>query len=503
MNMGTNCARRSSLFAGFLATAVAFLGAAEASAQNVPAAPAPRAATGQMNVLFIMADDYRFELSAFRSPALTPNLDRLAARGVTFQRAYCQQAVCNPSRSSMLTGLRPDTLGLWCNSIHFRELKPDVVTLPEQFKRHGYETRNVGKIFHNWHTKEHGDARSWSAPEFLHYANHGDDKPQMEGNLPPSAATAPRCERVDVPDAAYYDGRVADEAVRVLQTLSGKPFFLAVGFWKPHAPFNAPSRYWELYDRALLPKAITEPPINGPEIALHPSSEILGAGPNRVTPTPADIAEMRHGYFANIAYMDQQVGKVLAALDQTGLAASTIVVFVSDHGYHIGEHGLWGKTSCYELDARVPLIISMPGNRNVGVASDSFVELVDLYPTLCDLCSVPPPQGLEGLSLRQVLGSPTAQIRQGAFTQHPRPNYFDRTEKGVPEAMGYAVKTERSRYVEWREFSTDKIMARELYIHKDDPGELKNVIDDPRHQGEVDQAAKLVQKQFPVKQITP
>ncbi|MGC3970032.1 MAG: sulfatase [Pirellulales bacterium] len=470
---------------------------AELSAQNVPAAPAQCA---RMNVLFIMADDYRFELGSFNSPALTPNLDRLAARGVTFQRAYCQQALCNPSRSSMLTGLRPDTLGLWCNSIHFRDLKPDIVTLPEQFKKHGYETRDVGKIFHNWHTKVQGDPQSWSAPEYLHYANHGQDKPKVEGKIPPSAATAPKCERVDVHDAAYYDGRVADEAVRVLQSLAGRPFFLAVGFWKPHAPFNAPSPYWELYDRALLPKTVTEPPINAPELALHPSSEILGNGADRLTPTVEQAYEMRHGYFANISYMDRQVGKLLAALEQTGLAASTLVVFVSDHGYHIGEHSLWGKTSCYELDARVPLIIAPPGYQNPGARSDSLVELVDLYPTLCDLCGVPMPQNLEGLSLRHVIGSPMAQIRQGAFTQHPRPNYFDRTEKRVPEAMGYAVKTERARYVEWREFGSGKLVGRELYIHKDDPGELKNVVDDPRFQGEVDEAAKLVQKQFPVKQ---
>ena len=502
MNTRLNRTSRRSRIPFFISVIFVAWGASfeeQSFAQAVPAAPAPAAAAGRMNVLFIMADDYRFELGAFGSPALTPNLDRLAARGISFTRAYCQQALCNPSRSSMLTGLRPDTLGLWCNSIHFRDLKPDVVTLPEQFKKHGYTTRDVGKIFHNWHTKVHGDPQSWSATEYLHYANHGDDKPMVDGKVPPSLATAPKCERVDVPDNAYYDGRVADEAVRVLDSLAGQPFFLAVGFWKPHAPFNAPSPYWELYDRSRLPKAIVEPPIKGPEIALHPGSEIRGTPPNQLDFTPEQVAEIRHGYFANIAYMDRQVGKLLAALDTTGLAASTLVVFVSDHGYHIGEHSLWGKTSTYELDARVPLIIAPPGNPTPGARSDALVELVDLYPTLCELCGIPKPQGLEGLSLRQVLGSPMAEIRQGAFTQTPRPQYFDRTEKKVPEAMGYAVRTERARYVEWREWGTDRILARELYVHKDDPGEMKNVIDDPRFQGEVDEAAKLIQKQFPLK----
>ncbi|MBL9093438.1 MAG: sulfatase [Planctomycetaceae bacterium] len=496
-------ARRKIVLLTFTVGLLASASPRQVAAQAVPAPP--QVPPARMNVLLIMADDFRFELSSQGSAALTPNIDRLAARGVTFTRAYCQQALCNPSRSSMLTGLRPDTLGLWSNSVHFRDRKPDVVTLPEQFKKHGYSTRDIGKIFHNWHTKVHGDPQSWSEPEFLHYANHGDDKPQIEGKVPPSAATAPKCERVDVPDVAYYDGRVADEAVRELQTVvAGRPFFLAVGFWKPHAPFNAPSRYWELYDRAKLPKANLDPPAGAPKLALHPSSEIKGAGKDRVEEfTPEEVAEIRHGYYANIAYMDTQVGKVLAALDQSGLAASTIVVFVADHGYHIGEHSLWGKTSCYELDARVPLIIAPPGYAAPGAVSNALVELVDLYPTLCDLCGVPPPQQLDGLSLRQVLGSPRAQIRQGAFTQHPRPNYFDRTESGKPEAMGYAVKTERARYVEWREWGTDKLLGRELYIHENDPNETVNVAEQPEHQAVMDEAAKLVAKQFPIKPPTP
>ncbi len=215
--------------------------------------PAATQSAEKPNVLFIMADDLRAELASYGSPAITPNLDRLARRSVQFDRAYCQQAVCNPSRSSLLTGRRPETLRIWSNGTHFRELNPEVTTLPLHFKEQGYTTRCVGKIFHNWHTKVQGDPRSWSAPEYLHYANHGDDVPKVSGELPPNAATLMPakyngnllCEARDVPDEAYYDGRVAAEAVRVLGEVKGGPFFLAVGFWKPHAPFNAPKKYWD------------------------------------------------------------------------------------------------------------------------------------------------------------------------------------------------------------------------------------------------------------------
>jgi len=339
------------------------------------------------NVLFIMADDLRLEAGMGGLRAHAPNLVRLNARATRFYATYCQQAVCNPSRSSLLTGLRPDTIGLWNNSVHFRQLRPDVVTLPQRFKLAGYETRGVGKIFHNWHTAEKGDARAWSAPEFLHYANHGDDAPIVSGALPPNQVTGvtglrkygqvPMTECRDVPDEAYYDGRVAAEAVRTLAEVKDRPFFLAVGFWKPHAPFNAPAKYWSLYRREQFADYDGRRPAGAPAQAFHESSEILGKSR---PPTPAEAAEMRHGYFANIAYLDAQVGKLLDALDRSGVADRTVIVFVSDHGYHLGEHSLWGKTSNFEFDARVPMLISLPGQTR-GAMTASFAELIDLYPT--------------------------------------------------------------------------------------------------------------------------
>jgi len=460
----------------------------------------------QPNVLFIMTDDFRPELASYGSPAITPNLDRLAKRSVQFQRAYCQQAVCNPSRSSMLTGRRPDTLKLWNNGTHFRELNPDVTTLPLWFKEHGYTTRCVGKIFHNWHTAEKGDRRSWSSDEFLHYANHGDDTPQVTGEIPPNQITAPSlrnygeeplCDCRDVPDEAYFDGRVAAEAGRVLGEVKDAPFFLAVGFWKPHAPFNAPKKYWDLYDRAKLPALNPARPEDAPELAFHQSTEILGPVKDQVQPTAEQIAEMRHGYFANISYADAQLGKVLDALEKSGVADNTIITFVGDHGYHLGEHTLWGKTSNFEYDARVPFMIARADGTNAGSKTDSFAELVDLFPTLVEMCGLPMPDGLDGDSLVRVLLDPTKSVKPAAYTQHPRPAYFDREPEKRPLAMGYSVRTDAVRYTEWRDWITGEVVARELYDHRQDTPELKNQAGKSEFAEVQTEAEKLLQIKFP------
>lgn len=460
------------------------------------------------NVLLITADDLRPELGCYGSPALTPNLDALAARGTVFNRAYCQQAVCNPSRSSMLTGLRPGTLGLYVNGTHFRELKPDVTTLPLWFKEHGYTTRCVGKLFHNWHTKEKGDPRSWSAPEFLHYANHGDDTPRVEGPLPENHAklseglrrygSVGMCECYDVPDEAYYDGRVAAEAVRILPELKkGGGFLLAVGFWKPHAPFNAPKRYWDLYDRDRLPPLDPSRPVDAPAIAFHQSTEILGPPDQQTKPTPGQVAEMRHGYFAAVSYLDAQVGKVLAALRENGLEENTLVVFWGDHGYHLGEHGLWAKTSNFELDARVPLLIAPVAPKRRGARTDSLVEMLDLFPTLVDLAGLPAPTGLEGSSLAPILADPSVSVKPAAFTQHPRPAYPDRNPKKQPDAMGYSVRTAGWRYTEWRNWETGAVEAVELYDHRAGGPELRNQAANPPDPAAFEEAKRLLRDQFP------
>jgi iduronate 2-sulfatase len=458
------------------------------------------------NVLFIMADDLRTELASYGSSAKTPNLDRLAKRSMQFDRAYCQQAVCNPSRSSLLTGRRPDTLKIWNNGTHFREPNPNVMTIPLWFKQHGYETRCAGKIFHNWHTKVEGDPTSWSAPEFLHYANHGDDVAKVTGEMPPNLAkttsgfgygTVGICECRDVSDEAYYDGRVAAEAVRVLNEVKDRPFFLAVGFWKPHAHFNAPKRYWDMYNRDQLPRLDSRRPEGAPEVAFHQSTEVLGPVALQKTPTPEQAAEMRHGYYANISYMDAQVGKVLDALERSGVANKTIVIFVSDHGYHIGEHTLWGKTSNFELDAHVPMLVHAPGVTRDNERTSSLAELVDLFPTLVELCGLPTSVGLEGTSLVPVLRDAAVSVKQAAFTQHPRPAYYDRTPSKLPESMGVSVRTANGRYTEWRDWKSGETVARELYSEADEPAETQNLVNESSAASMLQEAREQLRKQFP------
>ncbi|MBM3843455.1 MAG: iduronate sulfatase, partial [Verrucomicrobia bacterium] len=277
-----------------------------------------------------------------------------------------------------------------------------------------------------------------------------------------------------------------------------RPFFLAVGFWKPHAPFNAPKRYWDLYDRARLPPVDLRAPAGAPEVALHDGREILGLpGPGRISPDAALVAEMRHGYFANISYLDAQLGKVLDALDVSGVASRTVVVFAGDHGFHLGEHGLWGKTSNFELDARVPLLIALPGSGSRGVATRAFAELVDLFPTLNAACGLPAVPGLDGLSLLPVLRDPAAAVKPAAFSQHPRPAYYDREPAKVPRAMGYSVRTDAVRYTEWRDWASGSVIARELYDAVADGGETRNRAGDPAlAAAEADAAARL-RAQFP------
>ncbi len=460
----------------------------------------------RLNVLFIAVDDMRAQLGCYGNKLVkSPHIDKLAARGTLFTRAYCQQAVCNPSRASLLTGLRPSTLGIWDLPTHFRQHFPDIVTLPQWFRQHGYYTQNIGKIFHNWRQDDYkGDSLSWSVPAVMHFNTHGADKAMVKGELPPNLTDVPRCEMRDVPDDAYFDGRIANLAIKALQELKEKrqPFFLAVGFWKPHAHFNAPKKYWDMYDRKqITPPANPNPPKDVPKIALHDAREILRGFKNRPggKPTPSDVITLRHGYFAATTYVDAQIGKVLAELDRLGLADNTIIVFWSDHGYHLGEHGLWAKTSNFELDARVPMIIATPDHPG-GQRTDSLAELLDLYPTLVDLCKLPVPRHLEGVSLRPVLNDPKTKVKDGAFTWHPRPAYPP--ERTDPEVMGYSLRTPQYRYTEWRDFKTGKVVARELYDHAKDSQETVNLVARPEYAKAVAALARQLTKTHPRTSVT-
>jgi iduronate 2-sulfatase len=457
------------------------------------------------NVLMIAVDDLRAELGCYGDAHVrSPNIDRLARWGTLFERAYCQQALCNPSRASLLTGLRPDTLEVWDLPTHFRQHRPDVVTLPQLFKLHGYHTENIGKIFHNGRQDAYqGDAPSWSVPAVMHYANHGQDQAQVAGELPPNLSAVPKTEIRDVPDEAYFDGRIAKLAVEALGRLKDRPFFLAVGFWKPHAQFNAPKRYWDLYDRAkIAPPAHPTPPAGVPPLAMHDAREVLRAfaGSPGGRPTPDEVLALRHGYYAATSYVDAQIGKVLNELERLDLRKNTIVVFWSDHGYHLGEHALWAKTSNFELDARVPLLIAAPSHPG-GQRTRALVELVDIYPTLADLCGLPAPANLAGQSLRPLLGDPAARVKSGAITQHPRPAYY--TDDSDPlSAMGYSLRTERYRYTEWRDAADARVLARELYDHQADPAETVNRAADSQHAETIEQLSAQLSTIAPPKRIS-
>jgi len=422
------------------------------------------------NVLFIAVDDLRVELGCYgQTHVLSPHIDQLAAEGTLFERAYCQQTVCNPSRASLLTGLQPDTLRVWDLRTHFRQNYPHAVTLPQMFMKSGYHAQCVGKIFHNWRQDDwKGDPTSWSVPSVLHYNTHGNDKPKVDGKLPPNLASGQNgTECRDVPDNAYYDGRVADAAIDTLHQVSkaDSPFFLAVGFWKPHLPFNAPKKYWDLYDRDRIPvPQHLDLPRDVPDIALTDARYEGG-------PDSAELRELHHGHLAAISYLDAQVGRVLNELESLELRDNTIIVFWSDHGLHIGEHGLKRKTTAFELDAQVPVIISAPGFPGAQRTS-SLVELLDIYPTLADLCELTPPRELEGCSLRPVLKDVEETVHTVAMTQTPRPNY---PRGKQPQTMGYSIRTDRYRYTEWRDFLTGQVQAMELYDHETDPLETANI----------------------------
>ncbi|MCA9228383.1 MAG: sulfatase, partial [Planctomycetales bacterium] len=339
-----------------------------------------------------------------------------------------------------------------------------------------------------------GDPASWSVPAVMHFGTHGDDKPQVSGPLPPNQAADIKCECRDVPDSAYYDGRIAELATAAIRERaeSDQPFFLAVGFWKPHSPFNAPKRYWDMYarDEIAMP-ANPDWPRDAPRIAWHNSREILGT-PTRVL-TPEAVREIRHGYLAAITYLDAQIGKVLAELERQGLTEHTVIVFWSDHGYHLGEQTLWAKTSNFELDAHVPLMIAAPGMKANGSSTDALAELLDLYPTLIDICGLPAVDRLAGVSLQPVLQDAKQTVRKAALTQHPRPAYY---KNGKMEAIGYSLRTDRFRYTEWRDPKTQQRLARELYDHEQDDQETINLADTDEHAETCRQLAKQLKREL-------
>lgn len=433
------------------------------------------------HVLLVCVDDLKPVLGCYGDKTVkSPYIDRLALKGMTFDMAYCNQAVCSPSRNSLLTGLRPQTLGIYDLATNFRKARPEALTLPRHFRDQGYKTQGLGKIFHVGHGNTE-DPVSWSVPHFsaktIGYALPENRAKQtregafFENQSPNNLPKGAPYENADVADEAYGDGKIADEAIKRIRETArnpGEPMFLAVGFLKPHLPFCAPKKYWDLYDRDSFSLAeLTHPPEGAPSFALTNSGELRNY---RDIPGEGPLDEnlqrtLIHGYHACVSYMDAQLGRVLGELERSGLAENTIIVLWGDHGWHLGDHGLWCKHTNYEQATRIPLIVSAPDKVRRGMHTAALTETVDIYPTLCELAGIPIPRGLDGRSFADVLQNP--RLKPKAFVQHVYPR---------GDLMGRALRTDRYRLVEWKKPGEPASSADlELYDYKTDPRETKNL----------------------------
>lgn len=439
--------------------------------------------SAKLNVLFIAVDDLRPELGCYGNHVVqSPNIDRLAKSGVVFDRAYCQQAVCSPSRTSLLTGTRPDTTRIYDLVTHFRKTLPEVITLPQHFKNNGYFVQGMGKIFH----LGLDDPASWSVPTTFPKARSAQRGADPDA-APVSAKRGPPFGSVDAPDNALHDGELADMAVSALKDLKGKsqPFFLAVGFIRPHLPFIAPKKYWDLYDAEKIPLA-TNPfrPKDAPSYAFPTRDEVRSYAGAPAGQIPDEYArQLKHGYYAAVSYMDAQVGRVVDELERLGLRENTIVVLWGDHGWKLGDHGAWAKHTDVENDTQAPLIVSGPGI-SVGKHTAALVEFVDVYPTLADLADLPLPKHLEGLSFKPLLNNPEKAWKTAAFSQYPR-------KVGKQELMGYSMRTDRYRFTRWVEAADhSQVTAVELYDHQTDPQENTNIASAPENKALVETLTK-------------
>jgi len=446
-----------------------------------------------LNVLFIAVDDLRPEIGCYGAAHMrTPHLDRLAAQGMLFERAYCQVAVCNPSRSSVLSGTRPDTTGVLDNQHFMRTNMPDVISLPQHFKNHGYTSLSLGKIFHHSEREPGDDPQSWSEPAWYHgepykhwFTQESLDYVKQLKALPkakqPKQKRAAPFEAADEADDSYPDAQTAAKAIETLQRLKAeaKPFFLGVGFVKPHLPFTCPQKYWDLYPEISIQLAANaQRPKDAPEPAFHNNYELRSYGtvPENGPISDAMALKLIRGYRACVSFMDAQLGRVLAELDRLGLRENTLIVLWGDHGYHLGEQRLWTKMTNFEHGTRVPLLVSFPGMKTAGKGTRALVELVDLYPTLAQLCDLPLPKHLEGTSFAPLLENPDQPWKKAAFSQYLRP--------GKPPIKGHSIRTDQWRYTEWRD-PKQNLVGTELY----DASESQNLAADPAHAERVNQLA--------------
>jgi iduronate 2-sulfatase len=447
------------------------------------------------NVLFIVADDLNNKLGCYGyEPARTPNIDRLAARGVRFDRAYCQFPLCNPSRSSFLTGLRPDTTKVYENATYFRANIPNVQTLPQTFQKAGYFVARVGKLYHYGVPAQIGTDGLDDPPSWQNRVNpRGRDKDDEDEVVFYTGAKGRLGAALSFlaakgADEEQTDGMIATETIRLLEQHRGGPFFIACGFFRPHVPCVAPKKYFDMH-----PRDVQTLPHEPPDHLTAVPPVALAVKPPHYGLDEGKLKDFLQGYHAAKSFMDAQVGRVLAAVERLGLADNTVIVFLSDHGWLLGEHGQWQKMSLFEESARVPLVIYAPKVKGNGTASPRTVELVDLHSTLADLCGVPAPAGLEGKSLKPLLDDPTVAWTKPAYTQVTRGTPTATGEKAKakqPVVAGRSVRTERWRYTEW----DGGAKGAELYDHDADPHEWKNLAHDPRHADTVQELKALLRQ---------
>lgn len=440
------------------------------------------------NILMIAVDDLKPNINAYGDNyAVTPAMDRLAAMGTTFMNAHCQQAVCGASRASVLTGLRPDTVHVWDFNSKMRDDLPDLVTLPQYFKQFGYHTASIGKLFDYrcCDGMSTNDVPSWSQPHTMvnvpnMFKNHYAIEPP-EGEKPIT-----ECLDKNVPDNFYGDGIRTDKALEMMRDFKNRkqPFFLAVGYKKPHLPFVAPKKYWDLYDRKAVPLAeYQDPPVGAPKFHYQDSWELRNNYSNIPEGRLPDgmQREMVHGYYACVSYIDAQVDRLLEGLKANGLSDNTIIVFWGDHGWHLGDHGMWCKHTNYEQATRVPMIIVDPRMKKQADKVTTAVEFVDITPTLVELAGLPQKADADGESLTALLSDAKAPFKEFAVSQFPR------SHKGKNNTMGYAFRNERYRLILWIHMAykegerSGPLVATELYDYSKDPLETKDLSESPEY----------------------
>ncbi|MEM9160359.1 MAG: sulfatase [Verrucomicrobiota bacterium] len=446
------------------------------------AAPVVGAASmDKPHVLFISIDDLRPDLASFgNAEVVSPNIDRLAEEGVAFRRAYCQQSLCGPSRLSVMTGVYPDGLGIWGMSggykIEWRETRSEFTSLPEEFRKNGYKAVGLGKIYdsrlgldlkHSWDRYDAAWKASYAASDSSD-AEKAKNAFKISDKHTGRPKARPAVQSEDVPDDAYSDGYMTNLAIETIASHDfSEPLFLAVGYQKPHLPFVAPQKYWDLYDREALTLAQQRGQPKGFSKYMFSWYKEVESYDVPV-PMPVEFErELLHGYYACVSYVDAQIGRIVEALKEKGIYDQTMIVVWGDHGFKLGEFGEWAKHTNLEVDARVPFLIRAPGMKGNGKSSDSLVELVDLFPTLCDLAGIGIPEHVEGKSLVPILRNPKKELRDFALTQYPL----------VQGTMSYSIRTDEWRYFETRHDVTGEFILGELYRLNEGLFEERNVLD--------------------------